>query len=263
VYLDRPRLHLAEALGSLGDAYQVVDEAPESPRRRTLVDLIGGAIMRVEHAGDAWVASKLNPAFIRSILGGAVQSCVLVDLLSEVVVRDAGSTSSPTAAELDLHDRVRGILASARPALVIAEDTAADARIWVPVVPPVAGAFDDAILELVADERDEPHQPTTDTMLDLMLAADRIRERLQQRSDAPLAADPAAREDAMLAVTLARHCLDRTVAGIEALTEGEPDVAFRDLHAANSALEVCEDRLPEDVNAMWPLIAESLDNLNQ
>ena len=63
------------------------------------------------------------------MLGGALQSCVLIDLLSEVVVRDAAPRSSPRRAELELHDRVRAILAAARPALVLAEDAVADERL--------------------------------------------------------------------------------------------------------------------------------------
>jgi hypothetical protein len=83
------------------------------------------------------------------------------------------------------------------------------------------------------------------------------------RSEDRLPADPEARETAMLAVTLVRHCLDRTVAAIEALSEGEPEAARRDLLAANWALTVCEDRLLEDVMVLWPPITESLDNLQQ
>jgi hypothetical protein len=191
-----------------------------------------------------------------------VQSCELIDLLAEVVVRDARG-ASPTPAELDLHDRVRPLVAGARPDLVMAEDTAADPMTWAKVSS-ATGSFGDAVLlELVALEGGEHQQPISDTMLDLMLAADRIRDRLRLRSETRLPADPAAREDAMLAATLARHCLDRTVAAVEALTEGESEGAYRDLHAAGSALEVCAERLPEDVNAIRPLITESLDNLRQ
>jgi hypothetical protein len=240
--LDRPRLELAEALGQLDDAYATADHAPESPRRRTLVLLAGMAIVNVEGAGEHWNRGDVLPA--RSMLGCAVQCCVLLDLLAEVVVRDSSATS-PTPAELDLHDRVRAILAPARPALVMAGDTVADERFADDQQP---GAL---------------RQPLTDTRLDLMLAADAMRERLRARSEDRLPADAEARETAMLTVTLIRHCLDRTVAAIEALSEGDPEAASRDLQAASWALTVCEERLLDEVAALWPPILEGLDNLQQ
>lgn len=241
--LDRPRLELAEALGQLDDAYGMADHAPESPRRRTLVLLIEVATASVEGANAYWTRGDV--VFARGMLGCAVQCCVLLDLLAEVVVRDQASGASPTPAELDLHDRVREIVAAARPALVMAEDTTADERF--------------------AEHHEFVgfRQPLSDTRLDLMLAADAMRERLRVRSEDRLPADPEARETAMLAVTLIRHCLDRTVAAIEALSEGDPEAASRDLAAANWALTVCEERLLEDVMVLWPPITESLDNLQQ
>lgn len=241
VHLDRPRLHLSEVLGQLDDAYVTADEAPESPRRRTLVELVGGATGRVEAANEAWT-HHVDALIVQEMLGAALQSCVLVDLLSEVVIRDGDAAVSPTPAELDLHDRVRAILAAARPSLVLAVDAVADAAVF---------------------ESHASRQSTVDTMLDLMLAADQMREWFRARSEARLPTDRAARETALLSVTLARHCLDRTVAAVEALNDGEPEAAFRDLSAAGSAIGVCEDRLPEDAIFLWPLITESLDNLRQ
>jgi hypothetical protein len=65
----------------------------------------------------------------------------------------------------------------------------------------------------------------------------------------------------MLGVTLARHCLDRGVAALEALSDGDADAAVRDLRAAESALVVCEERLPEDVMTLRPLALDILRNL--
>ena len=232
-------------LGQLDDAYVLVDHAPESPRRRTLVELIGTAIRLIESADEDW--DRDTPAYVvRAKLGVALESLVLVDLLAEVVVRDGDGRETPTPAELELHDRVRELASGVRPALVMAEDTAAEERYGRSCRRP---------------RRRTTVQSRTDTLLDLMLAVGRIREWFEQRSGARLPADPAARETAMLGVTLARHCLDRSVAALEALNDGDAEAAARDLRAAESALVVCEERLPEDVATLRPPVADVLHSL--
>ena len=138
--------------------------------------------------------------------------------------------------------------AAVRPALVMAEDTAADA----------CGMGVAAASRQSSDDR----QSRSDTLLDLMLAVGQIREWFEQRSGARLPADPAARETAMLGVTLARHCLDRSVAALEALSDGDAEAAARDLRAAESALVVCEERLPDDVATLRPPVADVLHSLD-
>lgn len=241
----RLTLGVPEILGQLDDAYVLADHAPESPRRRTLVDLIGTAIRLIESADEDWDRDTVGDV-ARAKLGVALESLVLVDLLAEVVVRDGDGRETPTPAELELHDRVRELASGVRPALVMAEDTAAEDAVW-EVAPQSA----------TPDGR----QSRTDTLLDLMLAVGRIREWFEQRSGARLPADPAARETAMLGVTLARHCLDRSVAALEALNDGEAEAAARDLRAAESALVMCQERLHEDVATLRPPVADVLHSL--
>src|SRR5262245_8144663 len=121
----RLTLGVPEILGALDDAYLVADEAPESPRRRTLVELTGTAIRMIESADDDWDRG-LAGSSVRTKLGVALECVVFVDLLAEVVVRDGGGHSTPPPAELELHDRVREMVAGVRPLLVMAEDTAAE-----------------------------------------------------------------------------------------------------------------------------------------
>jgi hypothetical protein len=242
----RLTLGVPEILGQLDDAYALADNAPESPRRRTLVELLGNAIGLIESAAEDW--DRVAPgSTVRAKLSAALESLVLVDLLAEVVVRDGDGGVSPTADELLLHDRVRETTAAVRPALVMAEDAAADAAMW----------------DSVGDESSDDRQSRSDTLLDLMLAVGQIREWFEQRSGARLPAHPAARETAMLGVTLARHCLDRSVAALEALSDGDAEAAARDLRAAESALVVCEERLPDDVATLRPPIADVLHSLER
>ena len=242
----RLTLGVPEILGQLDDAYALADHAPESPRRRTLVGLLGNAIRLIESAAADW--DRVAPgSIVRAKLSAALESLVLVDLLAEVVVRDGDGGVSPTADELLLHDRVREATAAVRPALVMAEDAAADAAMW----------------DSVGDESSDDRQSRSDTLLDLMLAVGQIREWFEQRSGARLPAHPAARETAMLGVTLARHCLDRTVAALETLSDGDAEAAARDLRAAESALVVCEERLPDDVATLRPPVADVLHSLDR
>ena len=242
----RLTLGVPEILGQLDDAYALADHAPESPRRRTLVELLGNAIGLIESAADDW--DRVAPgSTVRAKLSAALESLVLVDLLAEVVVRDGDGGVSPTADELLLHDRVCETTAAVRPALVMAEDAAADAAMW----------------DSVGDESSDDRQSRSDTLLDLMLAVGQIREWFEQRSGARLPAHPAARETAMLGVTLARHCLDRSVAALEALSDGDAEAAARDLRAAESALVVCEKRLPDDVATLRPPVADVLHSLDR
>lgn len=242
----RLTLGVPEILGQLDDAYALADHAPESPRRRTLVELLGNAIGLIESAAEDW--DRVAPgSTVRAKLSAALESLVLIDLLAEVVVRDGDGGVSPTADELLLHDRVRETTAAVRPALVMAEDAAADAAMW----------------DSVGDESSDDRQSRSDTLLDLMLAVGQIREWFEQRSGARLPAHPAARETAMLGVTLARHCLDRSVAALEALSDGDAEAAARDLRAAESALVVCEERLPDDVATLRPPVADVLHSLER
>jgi hypothetical protein len=242
----RLTLGVPEILGQLDDAYALADHAPESPRRRTLVELLGNAIGLIESAAEDW--DRVAPgSTVRAKLSAALESLVLIDLLAEVVVRDGDGGVSPTADELLLHDRVRETTAAVRPALVMAEDAAADAAMWDPV----------------GDESSDDRQSRSDTLLDLMLAVGQIREWFEQRSGARLPAHPAARETAMLGVTLARHCLDRSVAALEALSDGDAEAAARDLRAAEGALVVCEERLPDDVATLRPPVADVLHCLER
>ena len=48
----------------------------------------------------------------------------------------------------------------------------------------------------------------------------------------------------MLGVTLARHCLDRGVAALEALSDGDAEAAARDLRAAGSAWSCVRSACP-------------------
>ena len=242
----RLTLGVPEILGQLDDAYALADHAPESPRRRTLVGLLGNAIRLIESAAEDW--DRVAPgSTVRAKLSAALESLALVDLLAEVVVRDGDGGVSPTADELLLHDRVRETTAAVRPALVMAEDAAADAAMW----------------DSVGDESSYDRQSRSDTLLDLMLAVGQIREWFEQRSGARLPAHPAARETAMLGVTLARHCLDRTVAVAQRLQRGDAEAAARDLRAAESALVVCEERLPDDVATLRPPVADVLHSLDR
>lgn len=242
----RLTLGVPEILGQLDDAYALADHAPESPRRRTLVELLGNAIGLIESAAEDW--DRVAPgSTVRAKLSAALESLVLIDLLAEVVVRDGDGGVSPTADELLLHDRVRETTAAVRPALVMAEDAAADAAMW----------------DSVGDESSDDRQSRSDTLLDLILAVGQIREWFEQRSGARLPAHPAARETAMLGVTLARHCLDRSVAALEALSDGDAEAAARDLRAADSALVVCEERLPDDVATLRPPVADVLHSLER
>jgi len=242
----RLTLGVPEILGQLDDVYALADHARESPRRRTLVELLGNAIGLIESAADDW--DRVAPgSTVRAKLSAALESLVLVDLLAEVVVRDGDGGVSPTADELLLHDRVCETTAAVRPALVMAEDAAADAAMW----------------DSVGDESSDDRQSRSDTLLDLMLAVGQIREWFEQRSGARLPAHPAARETAMLGVTLARHCLDRSVAALEALSDGDAEAAARDLRAAESALVVCEKRLPDDVATLRPPVADVLHSLDR
>ena len=242
----RLTLGVPEILGQLDDVYALADHARESPRRRTLVELLGNAIGLIESAADDW--DRVAPgSTVRAKLSAALESLVLVDLLAEVVVRDGDGGVSPTADELLLHDRVCETTAAVRPALVMAEDAAADAAMW----------------DSVGDESSDDRQSRSDTLLDLMLAVGQIREWFEQRSGARLPAHPAARETAMLGVTLARHCLDRSVAALEALSDGDAEAAARDLRAAESALVVCEERLPDDVATLRPPVADVLHSLDR
>ena len=259
----RLTLGVPEILGQLDDAYALADHAPESPRRRTLVELLGNAIGLIESAAEDW--DRVAPgSTVRAKLSAALESLVLVDLLAEVVVRDGDGGVSPTADELLLHDRVRETTAAVRPALVMAEDAAADAAMWEHMESPVTRLGDGQfIMHLVGGESSDDRQSRSDTLLDLMLAVGRIREWFEQRSGARLPAHPAARETAMLGVTLARHCLDRSVAALEALSDGDAEAATRDLHAAQSALVVCEERLPDDVATLRPPVADVLHSLDR
>ena len=242
----RLTLGVPEILGQLDDAYALADHAPETPRRRPLVGLLGNAIRLIESAAADW--DRVAPgSIVRAKLSAALESLVLVDLLAEVVVRDGDGGVSPTADELLLHDRVCETTAAVRPALVMAEDAAADAAMW----------------DSVGDESSDDRQSRSDTLLDLMLAVGQIREWFEQRSGARLPAHPAARETAMLGVTLARHCLDRTVAALETLSDGDAEAAARDLRAAESALVVCEERLPDDVATLQPPVADVLHSLDR
>jgi hypothetical protein len=242
----RLTLGVPEILGQLDDAYALADHARQSPRRRTLVELLGNAIGLIESAADDW--DRVAPgSTVRAKLSAALESLVLVDLLAEVVVRDGDGGVSPTADELLLHDRVCETTAAVRPALVMAEDAAADAAMW----------------DSVGDESSDDRQSRSDTLLDLMLAVGQIREWFEQHSSARLPAHPAARETAMLGVTLARHCLDRSVAALEALSDGDAEAAARDLRAAESALVVCEKRLPDDVATLRPPVADVLHSLDR
>ncbi len=242
----RLTLGVPEILGQLDDAYALADHAPESPRRRTLVELLGNAIGLIESAAEDW--DRVAPgSTVRAKLSAALESLMLVDLLAEVVVRDGDGGVSPAADELLLHDRVRETTAAVRPALVMAEDAAADAAMW----------------DSVGDESSDDRQSRSDTLLDLMLAVGQIREWFEQRSGARLPAHPAARETAMLGVTLSRHCLDRSVAALEALSDGDAEAAARDLRAAESALVVCEERLPDDVATLRPPVADVLHSLER
>jgi len=248
VHLGRSRLGIAAILATLDDAYAIADESAESPRRRTLVDLLGTAIRQLEAANSDWDRG-LSARGVHRNLGVALQSLALVDLLAEVVVRDGSGARSPSPAELDLHDRVRQLTTAVRPELVIAEDVTAEFAL-----------FDRTErFEAVDDEE----QSLTDTLLDLMLAVGRMREWFEQRSSARLPAGAAARETAMLGVTLARHCLDRGLAALEALSDGDAEAAARDLRAAQSALVVCEERLPEDVMTLRPLVLDVLHGLER
>ena len=242
----RPRLDLAVILGALDDAYAVADESPESQRRRTLVTLVGVAIDRIDGANDGWAHAGAARR-VRRDLGIAVQSLDLIDLLAEVVVRDETGAQSPTPGELELHDRVRGYTTGVRPGLVIIEDTAAELAVLDPQ-------------DMVEGSEAEP-QSRSDTLLDLMLAVGRIRELFEQHSGARVPADAAAREAAMLGVTLVRHCLDRSVAALEALNDGDAEAAARDLWAAKHALAACEDLLANDVAALRPLVLDVLHRL--
>jgi hypothetical protein len=177
-----------------------------------------------------------------------------------VVVRDGSGARSPSPAELDLHDRVRRLTAAVRPELVIAEDVTAESARFDHT--PLIETLDDD-QTVVARLADGEEQSLTDTLLDLMLAVGRMREWFEHRSSARLPADPAARETAMLGVTLARHCLDRGVAALEALSDGDADAAARDLRAAQSALVVCEERLREDVMTLRPLVLDVLRSLER
>jgi hypothetical protein len=259
VHLGRSRLGLAAILATLDDAYRIADESDESPRRPTLVDLLGTAIRQLEAANGDW-DHGLSARGVHRNLGVALQSLALVDLLAEVVVRDGSGARSPTPAELDLHDRVRQLTAAVRPELVIAEDVTAEFALFDRT--PLIETLDDNQTVVVRLPDDEV-QSLTDTLLDLMLAVGRMREWFEQRSTARLPADPAARETAMLGVTLARQCLDRGVAALEALSDGDSDAAARDLRAAESALVVCEERLPEDVITLRQLVVDVLHSLER
>jgi hypothetical protein len=241
VRLGRPRLDLAAILGTLDDTYSVADGSPESPRRRTLVTLLGVAIHRIESADDGWDHAHAARRVHRD-LGVAVQSLDLIDLLAEVVVRDETGSQSPTPAELQLHDRVREFTTAVRPALVLIGDDAAELAVLDPQA-------------VVEGSHGEP-QSRSDTMLDLMLAVGQLRELLEQRSDARLPADPTAREAAMVGVTLYRYCLERSVAALEALSDGDAEAAVRDLHAAENAAVVCDELVPGDALALRRIVAD-------
>ena len=144
----------------------------------------------------------------------------------------------------------------------MAEDTAAEDAVW-EKESPVTRLGDGQFIMHGRRRAPDDRQSRTDTLLDLMLAVGRIREWFEQRSGARLPADPAARETAMLGVTLARHCLDRSVAALEALNDGEAEAAARDLRAAESALVMCQERLPEDVATLRPPVADVLHSLDE
>ena len=108
----RLTLGVPEILGQLDDAYALADHAPESPRRRTLVELLGNAIGLIESAAEDW--DRVAPgSTVRAKLSAALESLVLVDLLAEVVVRD-------------------GVTAECRPPLMSSCSMIACARRWPP-----------------------------------------------------------------------------------------------------------------------------------
>lgn len=237
---------LAPVLWQLEDARALLELAPRSPRRATLIRLLAPAIDELDAATDDWDAGVPDAA-ARGRLLLALQAIALIDLLGEVVVREgaAPGPAAPSADELALHDGVRVQLAAVRPQLALMEDVA-----------------DEEQERLVPAEPDSRrHDPSSSVLVDLVLATRSVRDLLAAQTAAPAPVEPERREAALIAATLHRHCLERCAVALDELAADEPRLARRELESARSAIALCSSWLPADAAALDSAIGDVLDRL--
>jgi hypothetical protein len=232
---------LAPVLWQLEDAQALVEAAPPTPRRATLLGLLKPAIEALDAATDDWDAG-IPDASARGRLLLALQAIALIDLLAEVVVRDEPdeAPSAPSAGELALHDAVRAPLAAVRPQLALMEDLA------------------DEELERLGRPGPASRQPSAELLVDVVLAMRTVRDRFAAQTAEPMPADPRQREAALLSATLHRHCLERCAVALDELAADDAGPALRELEAARAAIGLCAARLPAAAAALDGAMADVL-----